>query len=63
MERWRTIRVGGVRIGSKVVIERNIFLENHHHVLDRGGGLRVVRFVPVAPPVPLRQESGPDKRK
>ena len=31
-------RVGGHRIGGEVMVERHVLLEDHHHVLDRGGG-------------------------
>ena len=32
-----TIGVGGVRVGAEVVVERHVFLEDHHNVLDRRG--------------------------
>jgi hypothetical protein len=42
IERWLARRVGGIRIGAEVMIERNVFLENHHQMLDWCGSAGVI---------------------
>jgi hypothetical protein len=35
---WLSAQVGGERVSGKVMIKRNVFLENHHNIFNRSGG-------------------------
>src|SRR5208282_4278163 len=42
VKRWNSIGVGRVRISTKIVIERNVLIEDYNHVFDGSGGLRLL---------------------